>query len=142
MKSSFSELPIMLVHDTSDILTDIPYLKQGVGCLVRPNSQEACIIINIDNVTKTLKSDENLKSKSINSFIDYIDAHESVHYLESHNESSDDNELKADVYATCLCELKNLNEASEIGLYKLQSSHGDTHDITTLLHNCKQQLIT
>lgn len=139
MKSEFCSLPIMLIHDESTVLESVPYLRDNVGCLVQAQD-ESCIMINVDNVLKTIKEVDEFKSKNIDSFINYIDAHESVHYLEGHSESNDELELMTDVYATCLCELKHLDEAAEIGLYKLMSKHQDEYDIPTLLQECKSNL--
>ena len=131
------DLDVIYVHDGD--LDGTP-ISEFAGCLVRLEHVETpYIVININQASRDLH-DNNISSRNLDNYLTFIEAHETVHFLENHKDGTDENEFKADLYGTALCIIKGHQLAAEIGLKRMKQRYELEESIDNLIQNAVSDL--
>ena len=131
---------IDVIHVNDDQVQEDSLLTESVAYLVRHEyNSKPYIVINVDQADRDLQ-DNDIGSHQLDDYLTFIEAHETVHFLEDHLEESDDNEFKADLYGTALCVLKGHPLAADIGCQRLDERYSLEDSVGNYVRNAISDL--
>lgn len=125
-------------HEGIDVITmyddqiepDSP-LADNVATLVRKHwNSRPSIVINRDQAVQEAAELGRINYKD---YMTFIEAVQTVHYLEDHTEVGDDEQFMADLYGTALCVLQEYKQAASIGFDRLEARYDTDVPVDELL---------
>ena len=94
-------------------------LSESAATLVRLHwNSRPTIAINRD---QAIQEAAELGAVNHKDYMTFIEAVQTVHYLEDHTEVGDEEQFMADLYGTALCVLQEYKPAANIGMTRLES---------------------